>query len=189
MSSRKIDEQDTLGRKIGLLLKFRDYLIKDEVENKSFKDIIIVKRGDKKKILMRIVYITPLISGKVGVQSVRKMTAKMEKEAFEGGILIGQDFSYSARKEARSKGIEMIRERRIPTFNIFDHYLVPSHEILAKEEAKELLEKYHVEPHHLPRIKASDSAVFLIGAKPGDIVKITRESSTAGVHVTYRHVV
>ncbi|MCW4020531.1 MAG: DNA-directed RNA polymerase subunit H [Candidatus Bathyarchaeota archaeon] len=77
----------------------------------------------------------------------------------------------------------------MPAFNIFDHYLVPKHEILPRQEAKELLKMYHVEPYQLPRIKASDPAVFLIGAKPGDIIKITRESPTAGVHVTYRHVI
>jgi len=130
-----------------------------------------------------------LTSGKVGVHYVRKMKEKIEKEGYEGGILIGRGFSYSARREAENNGIETIQERRIPTFYLFDHQLVPKHVILSKEEAKELLAKYHVEPHQLPRIKASDPAVFLIGANPGDIVKIIRKSPTAGVHISYRYVV
>ncbi|MEM2272751.1 MAG: DNA-directed RNA polymerase subunit H [Candidatus Bathyarchaeia archaeon] len=76
-----------------------------------------------------------------------------------------------------------------PSFNIFKHYLVPRHEILSPEERQALLEKYRVEPYKLPRIKASDPAIRLIGAKPGDIVKIIRRSPTAGESVYYRYVV
>jgi DNA-directed RNA polymerase subunit H (RpoH/RPB5) len=184
-----IDKRDTLVKKISLLLKFREYLVKNEVETENFKDIIVIKSGETEKILIHIVYVTPLISGKVGVQFVRKMKEKMDKEGYESGILIGMDFSYSAKREAEINNIEMIQERRIPTFNIFDHHLVPKHLILSSEESEELLKEYHVEPHHLPRIKASDPAVFLIGGKPGDIVRITRESPTSGIHITYRHVV
>ncbi|MEM1515530.1 MAG: DNA-directed RNA polymerase subunit H [Thermoproteota archaeon] len=76
-----------------------------------------------------------------------------------------------------------------PSFNIFKHYLVPKHEILSLEERQALLEKYHIEPWKLPRIKASDPTVRLIGAKPGDIVKIIRRSPTAGESIYYRYVI
>ena len=177
-----------LERKINLLCKFRDYVTKEEVEGENFRDIIIVKRGEKGKVLIRVVYKTRLASGAVGVESLRKMEKAITSQGYEKGILIGKKFSVSARREARTKGIEAIPESKIPAFNIFDHKLVPKHEILLKEEADKLLKRYHVEPYQLPRIKASDPAVFLIGAKAGDIVKITRESPTAGVHVTYRYV-
>ena len=38
----------------------------------------------------------------------------------------------------------------------------------------------------LPKIKSDDPVVKAIEAKPGDILRITRESQTAGVFVTYR---
>ncbi|MFQ5836437.1 MAG: DNA-directed RNA polymerase subunit H [Candidatus Bathyarchaeia archaeon] len=75
-----------------------------------------------------------------------------------------------------------------PSFNIFKHELVPKHEILPPEKAKELLDKYRAKPHQLPQIKASDIAVIAIGAKPGDVLKITRNSVTAGKYVSYRYV-
>ncbi|RLI30412.1 DNA-directed RNA polymerase subunit H [Candidatus Bathyarchaeota archaeon] len=74
-------------------------------------------------------------------------------------------------------------------FKIFDHILVPKHEILSKEEAEELLKKYRIKPYHLPKIKDTDPAVKALGAKPGDIIKITRKSPTAGEAVYYRFVV
>ena len=98
-------------------------------------------------------------------------------------------FTFSARSEARRKGIELISGKDLPAFNIFKHKLVPKHEILSKEEAEELLKKYRIKPWQLPWIKASDVAAKMIGAKPGDVLKITRESPTAGRAVAYRYVV
>ncbi|MEM1550867.1 MAG: DNA-directed RNA polymerase subunit H, partial [Candidatus Bathyarchaeia archaeon] len=67
--------------------------------------------------------------------------------------------------------------------------LVPKHEILSPEERRALMEKYRIEPWKLPRIKVSDPAIRLIGAKPGDIVKIIRRSLTAGESIYYRYVI
>jgi len=67
--------------------------------------------------------------------------------------------------------------------------LVPKHEIASSEEREKLLSEYRVQPYQLPRLKASDPAVKAIGAKPGDIVKVTRDSPSAGKYVSYRYVV
>ncbi|MDI6846938.1 MAG: DNA-directed RNA polymerase subunit H [Candidatus Bathyarchaeia archaeon] len=76
-----------------------------------------------------------------------------------------------------------------PAFNIFEHELVPKHEILTPKEREQLLARYKVQPYQLPQIKASDPAVTIIGAKPGDILRVIRKSSTAGEHIAYRYVV
>jgi len=73
--------------------------------------------------------------------------------------------------------------------SILEHFLVPKHRILSPEEAKTVLEKYKVNPNQLPYILASDPVVKAIGAKPGDIIEITRESPTAGKTTYYRVVV
>ncbi|MEM2176990.1 MAG: DNA-directed RNA polymerase subunit H [Archaeoglobaceae archaeon] len=70
-----------------------------------------------------------------------------------------------------------------------DHVLVPKHEILKEEELKELLKLLGVSKEQLPKIKATDPIVKEIGAKPGDVVKITRKSPTAGVSIFYRLVI
>jgi DNA-directed RNA polymerase subunit H len=69
------------------------------------------------------------------------------------------------------------------------HVLVPKHEILPKDKVDELLERYKIHLHQLPLIKSSDPAAQAIGAKPGDVLKITRSSQTAGEAVVYRHVI
>ena len=83
----------------------------------------------------------------------------------------------------------MVKEERKKEFNIFKHELVPKHAVLNKKEVEEILGKYHIRAYQLPYIKASDPAVQTIQAKPGDILKIVRRSSTAGEVVVYRYVI
>ncbi len=73
---------------------------------------------------------------------------------------------------------------------ILSHKLVPKHEILSKEEAKKVIEKYAGgDKYKLPYIKRTDPVVRALGAKPGDVIKITRKSPTAGESVYYRLVI
>lgn len=74
-------------------------------------------------------------------------------------------------------------------FRVGRHVLVPRHEILSKSKVDELLERYKIQAYQLPLIKSSDPAAKEIGAKPGDVLKITRNSPTAGTAVVYRYVV
>lgn len=74
-------------------------------------------------------------------------------------------------------------------FDLFSHELVPKHILLSKEEAEKILKELNIHPEQLPWIKKSDPAALAIGAKPGDIVKIIRRSSTAGEVVVYRYVI
>ncbi len=64
--------------------------------------------------------------------------------------------------------------------------LVPKHEIMTEEEISEAFSDVDYDFKDLPKIKSNDPVVKAIGAEPGNILKITRESQTAGVFVTYR---
>jgi DNA-directed RNA polymerase subunit H len=75
------------------------------------------------------------------------------------------------------------------SYNIFDHQLVPKHELLSKKEAEELMKEFHIRPHQLPYIMTGDPAVEALGGKMGDIIRVTRKSATAGEVVVYRYVV
>jgi DNA-directed RNA polymerase subunit H len=74
-------------------------------------------------------------------------------------------------------------------FELFEHNLVPKHEILDDKEKTQILTQYKIKPYQIPQIKATDPAVKAIGAKPGDMLKIIRKSATAGEHIAYRYVV
>ena len=70
-----------------------------------------------------------------------------------------------------------------------DHAYVPKHEIMTKKEAEEVLKKYNCKPTELPLIFVNDPAILGLGVKPGDMIKITRKSATAGESIYYRYVV
>jgi len=71
-------------------------------------------------------------------------------------------------------------------YNILEHEMVPEHVILGDEEKKELLNRLKISSSNLPKIMANDPAVKAIGAKEGDVLRIERESPTAGTSTYYR---
>jgi len=79
-------------------------------------------------------------------------------------------------------------EEELP-FKITDHLLVPKHELMPPDAVGDILKRYNAAPHELPFVLSTDPAAKSIGAKPGDFVKVTRVSETAGETVYYRYVV
>lgn len=127
--------------------------------------------------------------GTVSVQVINSVRKAMKEEEADKAIIVSSGrFTQAAKTNASKRNIELI-PRLFPSFNIFDHALVPKHEITSGEERERLLTEYRVQPYQLPKLMATDPGAKAIGAKPGDIVRITRDSPTAGKYVTYRYVI
>ena len=84
----------------------------------------------------------------------------------------------------KSKKDEVLEEVKVT-----DHILVPKHEILSPEEKKEVLGSFNATEEQFPFLFSIDPVAREIGAKPGDMVRITRVSDTAGETTYYRFVV
>jgi DNA-directed RNA polymerase subunit H (RpoH/RPB5) len=69
------------------------------------------------------------------------------------------------------------------------HSLVPKHTKLGERAIKELLEKYNISKVQLPKILNSDPALKGQSVKVGDVIKIERNSLTAGKSVYFRVVI
>lgn len=80
-------------------------------------------------------------------------------------------------------------EDEVPPFKVSTHFLIPKHELLTKQEEQQVLQRYHSSPSQLPYILVTDPIAKEIGAKPGDLVRISRRSETAGSSTYYRYVV
>ena len=70
--------------------------------------------------------------------------------------------------------------------DIQEHMLVPKHEIMTEDEIADEFSDVEYDFKDLPKIKVNDPVAKSIGAEPGNILRITRESQTAGEFVTYR---
>jgi len=73
--------------------------------------------------------------------------------------------------------------------DVRDHKSVPKHEKLDEDEIEEVLEKFDVEKSGLPKIERTDAALKQMDVEEDDVIRIERESPTAGKTTYYRHVV
>lgn len=69
------------------------------------------------------------------------------------------------------------------------HNMVPQHEILDEKEVKEIMEEYETKREKLPKIEEKDPAIEDKEVSKGDVIKVVRDSETAGKAVVYRVVV
>lgn len=79
--------------------------------------------------------------------------------------------------------------KKQPAQDLVQHRLVPEHIKISDEEKKTLFEKYNITLRELPKIYKTDPAITHLDAKENDIIKIIRNSSTAGKSVFYRGVI
>lgn len=69
------------------------------------------------------------------------------------------------------------------------HFLVPKHIPLPKQQAEELLKRLGIRIELLPQILRDDPAIEERKLEKNTIIKIIRDSPTAGKTVYYRRVV
>lgn len=106
---------EILHKKVDILMKLRGYRRVGEEKGKGegVTDITVVKRGTKKKLPMRIVTKSKLISGNIGVKQIKEMEETLEQMDVEGGILIERGFSFAAKQRARKAHIEILSARSL----------------------------------------------------------------------------
>ena len=172
-------------RKAEVLIKLRKYkLIEKEKFEGAYAYIIDIPQDKEKAIVWCI-----LGEATVGIAAMNTLYKVMKEKDLDRAIVVTEGrYTHAVKLGAKKKKVELF-PKSFPVFDIFEHALVPFHEILTEKEKNALLAQFKVKPYQMPQIKSGDPAVKAIGAKPGDILKITRKSTTAGEHVTYRYVV
>ena len=173
----------TVEKRASLLIKYRKLKVKKK-EKEGNKTTYFLSRGDSKLIFLCIVD-----QGTIGIQYVRDLKDLIEETGADKGVIITDGkYTYSARSNAPKLGVELVPPT-LPTFDIFKHKLVSPTEILSEEERDRIIKFYHTKPFQFPWIKASDPVSIILGAKPGDVLKTSGYSETAGTHVSYRYVI
>jgi DNA-directed RNA polymerase subunit H len=182
LSTRKESLEE---RKAEVLIKLRKYkLIKKQKHNDAIGYIVDMPK-EKEKAL---VWCVPGEST-VGIAAINRLQKAMKDAEMERGIVVTDGrYTHAVKQGAKKKKIELL-PKTFPAFDLFEHKLVPMHEILSDEQREELLSRLKVQPYQLPQISSSDPAAKAIGANPGDILQIARKSPTAGEHIAYRYVI
>lgn len=72
--------------------------------------------------------------------------------------------------------------------SVTKHSLVPKHVKLNEKEKNEILTTYRISVKELPKISKKDPSIQHLDPNPGDVIKILRESKTAGQTIFYRGV-
>jgi DNA-directed RNA polymerase subunit H len=172
-------------RKAEVLIKLRKYKRIKKEEYEGALAYIIEIPGEKDKALVWCI----LGQATVGINAMSGLYKVMKEKEIDKAIVVTEGrYTHAVKQGAKKKNVELL-PKSFPVFDIFEHALVPMHEILGEKEKEQLLVQYKVKPYQMPQIKSTDPAVKAIGAKPGDVLKITRKSSTAGEHIAYRYVV
>ena len=174
-------------RKAEVLIKLRKYKLveKEKFEKDGAYAYIIDIPQDKERAIVWCI----LGEATVGIAAMNTLYKVMKEKDLDRAIVVTEGrYTHAVKLGAKKKKVELL-PKSFPVFDIFEHALVPFHEILTEKEKNLLLAQFKVKPYQMPQVKSGDPAVKAIGAKPGDILKITRKSVTAGEHITYRYVV
>jgi len=147
---------------------------------------------DDPKIGYRIIY--DIVNPTFKLQTHKKMLESMPPEIKSVIIVIRKRVANttteaSTEKFFRDIGIEeQFFELKRLQFNLTRHFLVPKHEPIRDEETiGRILAQYMLKSRfQLPIIYDKDPMAQYLALKHGQLVKITRNSPTAGVHVVYR---
>jgi DNA-directed RNA polymerase subunit H len=181
--SKKLESLEE--RKAEVLIKLRGYkLIKKQKHEDAIGYIVNMPKEKEKALIWCVPGETT-----VGIASINRLQKVMKDIELERGIIVTDGrYTHAVKIGAKKKRIELL-PKMFPAFDLFEHALVPKHEILEDKEKEELLTRLRVHPYQLPQISSSDPAVKAIGAKPGDILRIIRKSPTAGKQMAYRYVI
>lgn len=169
------------------LLALRGFKTEELLEYED-RYVMLPSRETEKGLVRYVVWV--LKEEKVvGVAIARDLAKDMEEhEATRGMLVGGSRFTPAATKFAKAGRIELV-EGHYSSFDLFEHELVPTHVIAEDAEIQRVLEHYKIKKTQLPRIYSSDPAARVLGARPGQVLRIQRESPTAGLTYYYRFVV
>jgi DNA-directed RNA polymerase subunit H (RpoH/RPB5) len=127
---------------------------------------------------------------KAGVGEIRMIAKKMEELGASESVLICDSLTPAALTSLHSLISTQFICNMTPQslmFDIYEHDSVPLHRIMKPDEIRSLCDKYGPVTN-LPVIRLDDPMSKYTGARPGDVIEITRNRPNVGHHPYYRQV-
>ena len=169
-------------------IPFSTWLAKNN--NRTTLNGIFYKKEEKIPDSVIRLYFEYLDKIKISAAEIGIFFSNMKEAKADSGIII---ISGQLTSQAKQKLADINNELQVECFNIYElmvniteHSYVPKHILLGDEDKSLLLKRYKIKESQLPKILTTDPIARYLGLRRGDIVKIIRDSETAGQYVTYR---
>ena len=158
--------------------------------NRTTLNGIFYKKDEKDPDARIRLYFEYLDKMKISAAEIGIFFSNMKEAKSDSGIII---ISGVLTSQAKQKLADINNELQVECFNISElmvniteHSYVPQHILLNDEDKALLLKRYKIKESQLPKILTSDPVARYLGLRRGNVVKIIRDSETAGQYVTYR---
>jgi len=132
---------------------------------------------------------------KISNEDIKKLGVQMNNQGIKNCIIVSNE-ELSLQSQKMILELDMQQAFHFEHFliselivNITHHELVPKHVLASDEEKESILKKFKIKESQLPKIMTTDPVAKYLGLKKGQIVKIIRNSETAGLHIAYRAVI
>ena len=138
---------------------------------------------------VKIIYYTPAKLKTADVRSILEEDMQSEKTYDLHILVLNENPTQNNMKALHDLTVNLeIHLLKRLQFNITKHSLVPKHEVIRdKKLIDDIVEMYKLKnKYQLPLILKNDPIAKYYGMKPGEVVKITRVSESAGQYVAYR---
>ena len=151
--------------------------------NNCLSQIFVVPLENSVKILY-------VLQAKFKVQDIRKLITSDRIDPEDLVVIVTSEKPTSANVKTLKN---MFARTQIFTIaelliNVTHHVLVPRHEVMTDKEVAEMMEVFNVKSKaNLPLILSSDPVARYLALRPGQVVRITRSSPSAGEYVGYRY--
>ena len=169
-------------------MSFQDWI--DKNNNKATLNGIFYKKDENNPENIVRLYFEYLEGSKISANDIGIFFSNMKEAKADTGIII---ISGQMTSQAKQKMTDINRELQVDFFNISElmvniteHSYVPKHILLSDDEKSMLLKRYKIKENQLPKILTTDPVARYLGLRRGNVVKIIRDSETAGKYVTYR---
>ena len=177
------------------MLQDRHYQISDDLKNLNDNDYRYMYNNNKYNFNVindnkkcHIMFFLNTTSNPLKINTIRDSINKIDSNDNDEFLIILRHLNNSLKKIEKEYNCNMFWYKDL-LINITKHKYVPKHELVKKEEEKDILKQFKLSSKlQLMYILLTDPICKYYNYKQGGIVKITRNSKTSGNNIVYRYI-
>ena len=123
------------------------------------------------------------------IKKIQGLETFLQKSKGHNRIFVADNINQKAYKQFKElNNTEVFFEYELQ-LNLIDHDLQPKFEVLTNEEKEIFMNEYQVSKKQMSKMKSIDPIARYFNSKAGDIFRIIRPSTSAGIGIHYRIVI